>query len=221
VLTVGLTGGIGSGKSAVSARLAEHGAVVIDADRLAREVVAPGTPGLAAVAEEFGADLIGPDGGLDRDALGRIVFADPAVRRRLEGITHPLIRAETVRRCTDLPADAVVVHDIPLLVEAGMAGGYDLVVVVEAPRELRLDRLAGRGLPRDQALARMASQADDAERRAVADVVVDNAGTLAQLRARVDALWLDLLARRDARSGAAEPIGGHDLGQDPRPSPGH
>jgi dephospho-CoA kinase len=212
VLTVGLTGGIGSGKSAVSARLAEHGAVVIDADRLAREVVAPGTPGLAAVAEEFGAGLIGPDGGLDRDALGRIVFADPAARRRLEGITHPLIRAETVRRFTGLPADAVVVHDIPLLVEAGMAGGYDLVVVVEAPRELRLDRLAGRGLPRDQALARMASQADDAERRAVADVVVDNAGTLAQLRARVDALWLDMLARRDARAGAAEPIGGHDLG---------
>ncbi|MDT3438309.1 MULTISPECIES: dephospho-CoA kinase [unclassified Pseudofrankia] len=196
---MGLTGGIGSGKSAVSARLAEHGAVVVDADKLARDVVAPGTPGLTAVAEAFGPGVLRPDGSLDRAALGQIVFADPAARRRLEGITHPLIRDETARRFAAPPPDAVVVHDIPLLVEAGMGKGYDLVVVVEAPRELRLERLAGRGLPRDQAEARMATQADDAARRAVADVLLDNSGTLAGLHAQVDALWHDLVARRDAQ----------------------
>jgi len=197
VLTVGLTGGIGSGKSAVSARLAQHGAVVLDADKLARDVVAPGTAGLGAVAEAFGPDILLPDGSLDRETLGKIVFADPAARRRLEAITHPLIREETARRFAAPPPDAVIVHDIPLLVEAGMAKGYDLVVVVEAPRELRLDRLARRGLPRDQAEARMAIQADDAARRAVADVLLDNSGTLAELHVHVDVLWRDLVARRD------------------------
>ncbi|OHV36486.1 MULTISPECIES: dephospho-CoA kinase [Pseudofrankia] len=196
---MGLTGGIGSGKSAVSARLAEHGAVVVDADKLAREVVEPGTPGLAAVAEAFGPGVLRPDGSLDREALGKIVFVDQAARRRLEGITHPLIRDETARRFAAPPPDAIIVHDIPLLVEAGMAKGYDVVVVVEAPRELRLERLAGRGLPRDQAEARMANQADDAARRAVADVLLDNAGTLAELHAQVDALWRDLVTRRDAQ----------------------
>jgi len=194
---VGLTGGIGSGKSAVSARLAQHGAVVLDADKLARDVVAPGTAGLGAVAEAFGPDILLPDGSLDRETLGKIVFADPAARRRLEAITHPLIREETARRFAAPPPDAVIVHDIPLLVEAGMAKGYDLVVVVEAPRELRLDRLARRGLPRDQAEARMAIQADDAARRAVADVLLDNSGTLAELHVHVDVLWRDLVARRD------------------------
>ncbi len=198
VVRVGLTGGIGSGKSAVSSRLAERGAVVIDADRLARDVVAPGTPGLAAVAEAFGPGVLCPDGSLDRAKLGTIVFADPAARQRLEGIIHPLIREETDRRFSTAPPDSVVVHDIPLLVEAGLGGGYDVVVVVEAPRALRLDRLEGRGLPRDQAEARMASQSSDADRRAVADVLIDNSGTLADLHARVDALWLDLTARRDA-----------------------
>jgi dephospho-CoA kinase len=194
---VGLTGGIGSGKSAVSSLLAEHGAIVIDADKLARAVVAPGTPGLAAVVEAFGPSILSADGSLDRARLGTIVFADPAARRRLEGITHPLIRDETARRFSASPPDAVVVHDIPLLVEAGMAKGYDVVVVVEAPRELRLARLADRGLPRDQAEARMANQASDADRRAVADVLLDNSGTLADLSAQVDALWLDLVARQD------------------------
>lgn len=194
---MGLTGGIGSGKSAVSARLAQHGAVVLDADKLARDVVAPGTAGLGAVAEAFGPDILLPDGSLDRETLGKIVFADPAARRRLEAITHPLIREETARRFAAPPPDAVIVHDIPLLVEAGMAKGYDLVVVVEAPRELRLDRLARRGLPRDQAEARMAIQADDAARRAVADVLLDNSGTLAELHVHVDVLWRDLVARRD------------------------
>ena len=195
---MGLTGGIGSGKSAVSSRLAEHGAIIVDADKLARDVVAPGTPGLAAVAQAFGQGVLHSDGSLDREALGKIVFADPAARRRLEGITHPLIRAETARRFTGLPPDAVVVHDIPLLVEAGMGGGYDVVVVVEAPRELRLERLALRGLPREQAEARMANQATDEARRAVADVVLDNSGTLDDLHAQVDALWSDLVARRAA-----------------------
>jgi dephospho-CoA kinase len=195
---VGLTGGIGSGKSAVSSRLAEHGAIVVDADKLARDVVAPGTPGLAAVAEAFGQGVLRPDGSLNREELGKIVFADPAARRRLEGITHPLIRAETVRRFTEPAPDAVVVHDIPLLVEAGMAGGYDVVVVVEAPRALRLERLERRGLPRDQAEARMASQATDEARRAVAGVVLDNSGTLVDLHAQVDALWADLVARQAA-----------------------
>jgi dephospho-CoA kinase len=193
---VGLTGGIGSGKSAVSSRLAEHGAIIIDADQLARDVVAPGTPGLAAVAEAFGLGILRADGSLDREQLGKIVFADPAARRRLEAITHPLIRDETARRFTETPADAIIVHDIPLLVEAGMAGGYDVVVVVEAPRELRLTRLEGRGLPRDQAEARMTNQADDAARRAVADLVLDNSGSLAHLHAQVDGLWADLVARR-------------------------
>lgn len=182
----------------MSSRLAEHGAIVIDADKLARDVVAPGTKGLAAVTEAFGPGVLRPDGSLDREKLGTIVFADPAARRRLEGITHPLIREETARRFSAPPPGSVVVHDIPLLVEAGLTGGYDVVVVVEAPRELRLDRLEGRGLPRDQAEARMATQASDAERRAVADVLLDNSGTLADLRAQVDALWLDLAARRDA-----------------------
>lgn len=210
MLRVGLTGGIGSGKSAVSARLAEHGAVIIDADALARDVVARGTAGLAAVVEAFGPGVLRPDGSLDREGLGRIVFADPAARRRLEGITHPLIREETARRFSSLPADAIVVHDIPLLVEAGMAGGYDVVVVVEAPRELRLQRLEARGLPRAQAEARMANQADDAARRAVADVVLDNSGTLADLHAQVDALWQDLVARRDAAIAAKQPAGGDE-----------
>lgn len=200
MLRVGLTGGIGSGKSAVSARLAQLGAVVVDADQLARDVVEPGTPGLAAVVEAFGPGVLRPDGSLDRAALGKIVFADAAQRRRLEGITHPLIGAETARRFAAPPPDAIIVHDIPLLVEAGMGRGYDVVVVVEAPRELRLERLAHRGLPRDQAEARMANQADDAARRAVADVLLDNGGSLAELHAQIDALWADLVARRDARA---------------------
>lgn len=198
MLTVGLTGGIGSGKSAVAARLVTHGAVHVDADRLARQVVEPGTPGLKAVAETFGDRVLGPDGSLDRPALGAIVFADPEQRRRLEAITHPLIGAERERLIRAAPADAIVVHDIPLLVEVGMAGGLDVVVVVEAPVETRLDRLERRGLPREQARARMATQATDEQRRAVADFVVDNGGSLDELHARVDALWAELVSRRDA-----------------------
>ncbi|WP_131766773.1 dephospho-CoA kinase [Candidatus Protofrankia californiensis] len=193
MLRVGLTGGIGAGKSAVARLLADHGALVIDADELAREVVAPGTPGLQAVVEEFGSHLLGADGALDRAALGAVVFADPDARRRLEAITHPLVGAQAARRMADAPADAVVVYDVPLLVEAGLAGAYDVVVVVEAPRELRLARLADRGLPREQAQARMANQASDSARRAVADILVDNGGSLQDLRARVDEVWARLL----------------------------
>ncbi|MCW2744610.1 MAG: dephospho-CoA kinase [Mycobacterium sp.] len=189
VAFIGLTGGIGAGKSAVAELLAAHGAVVVDADRVAREVVAPGTPGLAAVAEAFGPGVLAPDGSLDRPALGAIVFADPAVRRRLEAITHPLIGAETLRRIERAGDAPVIVHDVPLLVEAGLTHGYDDIVVVEAPREVRLERLAGRGVARADAEARMASQATDAQRRAVATVVVDNAGDREALRRQVDALW--------------------------------
>ncbi len=194
VLRVGLTGGIGAGKSAVAQLLADHGAHVIDADAIAREVVAPGTPGLAAVVGEFGPHLLRADGSLDREALGTVVFADPDARRRLEAITHPLVGAEAARRMAQAPADGIVVYDVPLLVEAGLAAGYDLVVVVEAPREVRLARLAGRGLPREQAEARMANQATDSARRAVADILVDNAGTIDDLRSGVDEVWSRLLA---------------------------
>ncbi|AEH09554.1 MULTISPECIES: dephospho-CoA kinase [Protofrankia] len=194
MLRVGLTGGIGAGKSAVARLLAGHGAVVIDADQLAREVVAPGTPGLRAVVEQFGSHLLGADGALDRAALGAVVFADPDARRRLEAITHPLVGAQAAERMAQAPADAVVVYDVPLLVEAGLADRYDVVVVVEAPLEVRLARLAGRGLPPEQAQARIANQADDAARRAVADILVDNGGSLEDLRARVDEVWARLLA---------------------------
>ncbi|MCK9924747.1 dephospho-CoA kinase [Frankia sp. AgPm24] len=195
---MGLTGGIGSGKSAVSARLVARGAVLIDADQIARDVVAPGTAGLAAVLAAFGPEVAAADGSLDRPALGRIVFADETARRRLEAIVHPLIQAETARRIAGATAGDIVVHDIPLLVEVGAAGAYDLVVVVEAPAALRLARLEARGLPREQAQARMAAQADDARRRAVADLIVDNGGTLADLDAQVHEVWQALLARRDA-----------------------
>jgi dephospho-CoA kinase len=189
VIRVGLTGGIGAGKSAVARLFAARGAVVVDADALAREVVAPGTPGLAAVVAAFGDHLLAADGSLDRAALGEIVFADPEARRRLEAITHPLIGAETARRTTGLADDTVFVHDVPLLAEVGLAAAYDVVVVVEAPRATRLERLAARGLPREQAEARMTHQATDADRRAVADIVIDNSGGLAELDRRVDDAW--------------------------------
>ena len=189
VLKVGLTGGIGSGKSSVARLLAEHGAAIIDADSLAREVVAPGTPGLAEIVAAFGEDVLLPDGSLDRPALGRIVFADPEQRRRLEKITHPLIGEETNRRMAAFAGHAVVVHDVPLLAEGRMEGLYDCVIVVEAPREVRLARLESRGLPRAEAEGRMATQAADEQRRAIATYVLDNSGTLDDLRRQVDEVW--------------------------------
>lgn len=198
MLRVGLTGGIGSGKSEVARRLAARGAVVIDADSIARQVVEPGTPGLAAVLEEFGTDLLTADGSLDREALGRTVFADAAARRRLNAIVHPLIGDETKRRYAEVPPGAVVVHDVPLLVENRLAPAYDVVVVVDASPQVRLDRLTRlRGMDPADARQRMASQAADDERRAVADVVIDNGGPLEALDVQVERLWQSLRSRLD------------------------
>ncbi len=184
---IALTGGIGSGKSAAAALLAERGAVVIDADALAREVVAPGTAGLAAVRQAFPGVVV--DGVLDRAALARIVFGDASARRTLESITHPLIGELTATRMAAAPADAIVVYDVPLLAESGKRDGYDLVVVVETPLDVRLARLAVRGLPEPEARRRIAAQASDETRRALADIVLDNAGDLAALAGQVAAAW--------------------------------
>jgi len=190
MVRVGLTGGIGSGKSEVSRRLAARGAVVIDADVLAREMVAPGTEGFAAVVAAFGDAVVGPDGALDRPALGRLVFADLEARRRLEAIIHPRVRARAAEIEAAAPPGAIVVHDIPLLVETGQAGRFDLVLVVDVPPEVQLDRLVQqRGMSPEEAQARIASQAVREDRLAAADVVVDNSGTLAELDDRLDEIW--------------------------------
>ena len=194
MLRIGLTGGIGSGKSTVSALLAARGARVVDADVLAREVVAAGSPGLAAVVEAFGEEVLAPDGSLDRPALAAVVFGDPSARATLDGIVHPLVRARAVELISAMPDDAVVVQDIPLLVETGQAGSFDLVLVVEADAETRVARLVQRGLSEDDARARIAAQATDEERRAVADVVLDNSGTLDELTEQVDRFWADRVA---------------------------
>jgi dephospho-CoA kinase len=187
---VGLTGGVASGKSTVSAILAELGAVVIDADVLAREVVAPGTEGLAAVVEEFGPDVLGPDGGLDRPRLGALVFADPERRRTLESIIHPRVRARAAEIEAAAPADAVVVHDIPLLAETGQAASFDAVVVVDVPVEVQVDRMVRiRSMSEADARARIAAQADRDARLAVATYVVENTGSLDELRARVEEVY--------------------------------
>lgn len=190
VLRVGLTGGIGSGKSAVAARLVERGAVLIDADQIAREVVAPGSPGLAEIVAAFSDRVLDADGALDRAALGAVVFADEAARRRLEAITHPRVRARTAELTAAAPPDAVVVNDVPLLVEVGLAPTYHLVVVVQAAVSTRLDRLVRtRGMDRADAERRIAAQADDDRRRAAADVVLTNDASLTALHTAVDALW--------------------------------
>jgi dephospho-CoA kinase len=194
VLRIGLTGGIGSGKSTVSRLLEQRGAVIVDADAIAREVVAPGTPGLAAVVEAFGEGVVAPDGSLDRPALAAVVFADPDARKRLDAIVHPLVRARATEVAAAAPADAVVVNDVPLLVETGQAGSYDLVLVVEADPATRVARLVQRGLTAEDARARMAAQATDEQRRAVADVVLDNSGTPEELEAQVDRFWADRVA---------------------------
>jgi dephospho-CoA kinase len=201
MLTVGLTGGIGAGKSAVATRLAVHGAIIIDADKLAREVVAPGTDGLAEVVEAFGRQVLGPDGALDRPALGRVVFGDKTARERLEAIIHPRVAARTAEMVDAAPPGAVIVNDVPLLVEAGIDRGYALVIVVEASEDVRVARLvADRGMTEADARARIAAQATDEQRRAAADVLIVNNGTPEELDARVDEVWRDRLApdRRDA-----------------------
>jgi dephospho-CoA kinase len=193
MLRVGLTGGIASGKSAVADELAAHGAVLVDADVLAREVVEPGTPGLAAVVDRFGPEVLTPDGRLDRPQLGRLVFADAAARRDLEQIVHPAVRARAAELERAAPADAVVVHVIPLLVETGQADDFDLCVVVDLDRETQLQRLQQRnGLSRDEAEARVAAQASREERLAAADRVLDNGGSRDDLREAVAALWAEL-----------------------------
>jgi dephospho-CoA kinase len=197
VLRVGLTGGIGSGKSTVGALLAEHGAVVIDSDALAREVVAAGSPGLAAVVDVFGPEVLTAAGELDRAAMGRRVFADPAARVRLEAVIHPLVRRRAAEIEAAAPTDAVVVHDIPLLVETGQAGSFDVVVVVDTPVELQIDRLTReRGMTAEEARSRIDAQASRGERLAVADHVVANDSTPAALREAVDRLWKQLSRHR-------------------------
>ncbi len=194
-MLVGLTGGIGAGKSVVAARLAELGAVVIDSDRLAREAVAPGTEGLAEVVAAFGSDVLGPDGALDRPALGRIVFADPVARERLEKIVHPRVRARVAELVAAAGPGKVVVNDVPLLVESRLADTYDLVIVVLASEATRVARLVrGRGMTEAEARSRIAAQATDEQRRAVATIVLDNEGTVAELRAAVDRVWRERLA---------------------------
>jgi dephospho-CoA kinase len=186
VSRVGLTGGIAAGKSAVSRVLRDLGAVVIDADQLAREVVAKGTPGLDAVVAEFGEGLLGADGELDRPAMARLVFADEDARRRLEAIVHPLVFERIVQLEAEAPAGAVVVHDVPLLAESGRARTFDAVVVVDAPIDVQVDRMVrDRGWTEAEARARIEAQASREERRAIATHVIENTGTLEDLRDRV------------------------------------
>ncbi|HEY9474247.1 MAG TPA: dephospho-CoA kinase, partial [Mycobacteriales bacterium] len=190
VLKIGLTGGIGSGKSAVARLLAAHGAVVVDADALAREVVEPDTPGLRRIVEEFGTDVLTADGRLDRGRLAGLVFTDGAARERLNAIVHPLVGRRAEQILSGLSDDAVAVHDVPLLAENSLSPNYDLVVVVEASEQTRISRLvADRGMTEEAAGARIAAQATDEQRRAVADVVIVNDGSRAELAAAVDQVW--------------------------------
>jgi dephospho-CoA kinase len=200
-LRVGLTGGIASGKSTVSAILRELGAVVIDADALAREVVAKGTPGLDSVVEEFGRELLTPDGDLDRAAMGALVFDDASARKRLEAIVHPLVFERIVDLESRAPEGAVVVHDIPLLAESGRAaapdrGGFDAVIVVDAPPEVQVERMVrDRGWTEAEAKARIAAQASPEDRRAIATYLVDNTGSVEDLRRQVEKIYGELTQR--------------------------
>jgi len=201
VLRVGLTGGIGSGKSEVARRLVAHGAVLIDADLAAREVVVPGSSGLKRIVAAFGDDVLGPDRSLDRARLGEIVFKDPELRAKLNAIVHPLVRQwmlaaeRTALQAAD-PPGPIIVHDVPLLVESRGKGGFDLVIVVDVPPEVQIERLVSqRGMTPDQAGARMNAQASRERRLEVADIVIDNSGSLADLDRRVAAVWAELERR--------------------------
>jgi dephospho-CoA kinase len=192
-MRVGLTGGIASGKSTVAAILTELGAVVIDADRIAREVVAKGTPGLARVVAAFGAEVLTPEREMDRPRVGAIVFADPVKRQVLEQIIHPLVRARGQELEREAPADAVVVHDIPLLAETGQAAGFDAVIVVDVPEEIQIERMMrDRGVSEADARARIAAQASREQRRAVATYIIENTGTREDLRRRVTEVFDEL-----------------------------
>lgn len=208
MLRVGLTGGIGSGKSEVTRRFAALGAVIIDADLLAREVVEPGTPGLAAVVAEFGPELLRSDGSLDRDRLAGIVFRDARARDRLNAIVHPLVGAAAAARFAAAPPDAVVVHDVPLLVEVGLTPAYDAVVVVAASPATQFDRMVRlRGLTPVEAQARIDAQAPLADKLLVADYVIDNDGDLADLDGQVQRVWAALRARATRRAGEVRDLG--------------
>ncbi|NUP53531.1 MAG: dephospho-CoA kinase [Catenulispora sp.] len=198
-LNVGLTGGIGSGKSEVLKRLAQHGATVVDADRAARLVVEPGTEGFEEVVKEFGPEVVGPDGALDRAKLGAIVFADADRRAALNAIVHPRVAALMAEWAASAPPGGIVVYDIPLLVEGGADRGYAAVIVVDADDEVRYARLlANRGMSRADAAARMAAQASRADRLAAADHVITNNGSLADLDHEVDRVWSELVTFRDS-----------------------
>ncbi|MEV7969802.1 dephospho-CoA kinase [Sphaerisporangium sp. NPDC088356] len=202
MLKIGLTGGIGSGKSEVSRRLADHGAVVIDADKIAREVVEPGTTGLALIVEAFGEDVLRDDGSLNREKLGQIVFADADKLRRLNAIVHPRVGERVAEVQEGAPGDAVVVYDVPLLAENNLAPMYEVVIVVDAPDEVRLGRLVGlRGMTEEDALARIRSQASREDRLKIADIVIPNEGSLDRLDSRVDEVWAELQKRRESATG--------------------
>ncbi len=193
MLRVGLTGGIGAGKSEVSQLLAAQGATVIDADAVAREVVGPGTPGLAEIAEAFGPGVLRPDGSLDRPRLAQIVFADPELRATLNSIVHPRVAARMSEIEQATGTAGIVVHDVPLIAENGLASSYDVVVVVDAPQRAQADRLVRhRGMTREQAMARIGAQASRKERLAIAGIVIDNSGSLSELDRQVGELWTEL-----------------------------
>jgi dephospho-CoA kinase len=194
VMIVALTGGLGAGKSTVSKLLAERGAVIVDADLIAREVVEPGTPGLAGVVERFGSGILTAEGALNRPALAEVVFGDDEARRALNAIVHPLIAARSQQLIHSAPPGSIVVNDIPLLAESGRKD-FDFVIVVLADLDVRLSRLEGRGMGREQAQARIAVQASDEERAALADVIVYNNGTHAELVEQVERVWPQLLER--------------------------
>jgi dephospho-CoA kinase len=201
MLVVGLTGGIGSGKSEVAKRLSALGAVLIDADVIAREVVAPGTPGLQQVVDEFGESVLAPDGSLDRERMAVVVFADDDARRRLNAIVHPLVGAAMVQRTVragEHDPHAVVVNDVPLLAEGGLKDRYDVVVVVDVDSETQLRRLQQRGMTAEDARSRIAVQATREQRLAMADIVIDNGGDLTALDEKVQEVWADLKARAGA-----------------------
>ena len=206
---IGLTGGIAAGKSTVARRLAEHGAIVIDADSLARAAVEPGSPGLTAIRARFGDRVVGPDGALDRAALGQLVFTDEAARAALNAIVHPEVARLYRERLAQIESeqpDAIVVYDVPLLVEARSADEFDLVVVAHAPADERIERLVTlRGIDRASAERRIAAQASDAERLAVADVVIDTSGTIESTEEQTDALWSRLVDRRSRHTGVSDP----------------
>jgi dephospho-CoA kinase len=200
MLKVGLTGGIGTGKSEVARRLAGYGALLIDADQIARQVVEPGTAGLAQVVGVFGTGVLADNGTLDRQQLGEIVFSDPELRAKLNAIVHPLVGTRIRELEQEADPGAIVVEDIPLIAENDMAGFFDLIVVVDVPPQAQEDRLArGRGMTQEQAAARMAAQATREQRLAIADIVLDNSGSLAELDREVGDLWAELCRRANAQ----------------------